>query len=74
MVGDTGARDVHMSISWHTSGASTHIFFEVGAAIVTFMLVGRWREARAQGAGGGAARVVGALAAFVLAVEELSRP
>ena len=62
--GGAGTPGMRMSMSWRPgSGHGTEIYFEVGAALVTFLLLGRWFEARARHRAGSAIRALAELGA-----------
>jgi Cu+-exporting ATPase len=62
--GGAGEADTRMAMSWSAFGAETpDLYFEVGAALVTFMLLGRWFEARAKARAGSALRALAAMGA-----------
>ncbi|RLP94767.1 cadmium-translocating P-type ATPase [Micromonospora sp. BL4] len=62
-----GRPDLRMSLSWF-SGHDHPLYFEVGAALVTFLLAGRWLEARARHRAGSAVRSLAELGAKNVAV------
>jgi Cu+-exporting ATPase len=69
--GGAGAAEMRMSMSWRPgSGHGTEIYFEVGAALVTFLLVGRWLEARARHRAGSAIRALAELGAKDVAIRD----
>ncbi|WP_309236821.1 heavy metal translocating P-type ATPase [Micromonospora sp. S-DT3-3-22] len=62
-----GRPGLRMSLSWF-SGHDHPLYFEVGAALVTFLLAGRWLEARARYRAGSAVRSLAQLGAKDVAV------
>jgi P-type Cu+ transporter len=60
---DAGRRDLRMGVSLtiDRGAASEALYLEVGAAIVTLVLLGRWLEARARRRSGDALRALAAL-------------
>ncbi|MEU7961131.1 heavy metal translocating P-type ATPase [Micromonospora humida] len=62
-----GQPGLQMSLSWF-SGHDHPLYFEVGAALVTFLLAGRWLEARARYRAGSAVRSLARLGAKDVAV------
>ncbi|WFE53137.1 heavy metal translocating P-type ATPase [Micromonospora sp. WMMD1155] len=62
-----GRPDLRMSLSWF-SGHDHALYFEVGAALVTFLLAGRWIEARGRHRAGSAVRALAELGAKDVAV------
>lgn len=62
--GGAGNPGMRMSMSWRPGTAhGTEVYFEVGAALVTFLLLGRWLEARARHRAGSAIRALAELGA-----------
>ena len=59
--GGAGELGLHMSMSlWPTAehGSLPELYFEVGAVVVTFLLLGRWAEARSKNSAGAALRAL----------------
>ena len=58
--GHAGERGMRMELAWFAeSGSATdHIYLEVGTALTTFLLAGRWFEARAKRRAGSALRAL----------------
>ncbi|WP_326553920.1 heavy metal translocating P-type ATPase [Micromonospora sp. NBC_01813] len=65
--GAAGDPAMRMAMSWRP-GHGHDIYFEVGAALVTFLLTGRWLEARARHRAGSAIRALATLSARDVAV------
>ncbi|MFY1702918.1 heavy metal translocating P-type ATPase [Micromonospora sp. WMMA1923] len=66
-----GGPEVRMSFAF-LGGHDHALYFEVGAALVTFLLTGRWLEARARSRAGSALRGIAELAARDVAVLDTS--
>ncbi|MFM8857063.1 MAG: cation transporter [Actinomycetota bacterium] len=75
--GATDGTDHSMAGMDHmTSSSNAHIYFEVGAAVTVFILLGKWLEMRAKGRAGDALRTLlalGAREATVLGVDLVRR-
>ena len=68
LVGDSGRPGMRMEFSLLASGESGQLYFEVGAALTTFLLAGRYFEARAKRRAGSALRALLDLGAKDVAV------
>ena len=68
-LGDAGGENLKMSLSLLASGdAGMHLYLEVGTALTTFLLAGRYFEARAKQRAGSALRALLSLGAKDVAV------
>ncbi|MFY1632778.1 heavy metal translocating P-type ATPase [Solwaraspora sp. WMMB335] len=63
LAGGAGDPAMRMAMSWLPARHGHGVYFEVGAALVTFLLAGRWLEARARHRAGSAIRALAALGA-----------
>jgi Cu+-exporting ATPase len=59
-LGDAGEPGMRMSLSWlaEAGAPADHLYLEVGAALTTFLLAGRWFEQRAKRRAGSALRAL----------------